>query len=84
MWATRPDPPPGTQARAIIGHRGNRRTETRMAGTLKVADTIESSGFPLGFKVAQGAARSPLMGMDAAEDTLKVEVRAMTKEGATG
>ena len=48
-----------------------------MAGTLKVADTIESSGFPLGFKVAQGAARSPLMGMDAAEDTLKVEVRAM-------
>lgn len=48
-----------------------------MAGTLKVADTIESSGFPLGFKVVQGAARTPLLGAAAASDTLKVEVRAM-------
>ena len=48
-----------------------------MAGTLKVADTIESSGFPLGFKVAQGAARTPLLGAAPASDTLKVEVRAM-------
>lgn len=63
-----------------------------MAGTLRVADTIESSGFPLAFKVAQGAARSPLLGMSAAADTLKVEVRAMgghqkecvVTDGATG
>ena len=48
-----------------------------MAGTLKVADTIQSSGFPLAFKVAQGAARTPLLGMAVAEDVMKVEVRAM-------
>ena len=47
------------------------------ASTLKVADSIESSGFPLAFKVAQGAARTPLLGMAAAEDVMKVEVRAM-------
>ena len=51
--------------------------ENHMAGTLHVADTIESSGFPLGFKVAQGTAHRPLAGMAAAEDILKVEVRAM-------
>ena len=48
-----------------------------MAGTLHVADSIESSGFPLGFKVAQGTAPRPLAGMAAAQDILKVEVRAM-------
>ena len=47
------------------------------ASTLKVADSIESSGFPLAFKVAQGAARTPLLGMAAAEDVMKVELRAM-------
>ena len=44
--------------------------------TLKVADSIESSGFPLAFKVAQGR-RTPLLGTVAAEDVMKVEVRAM-------
>ena len=48
-----------------------------MAGTLKVADTIESAGFPLAFKVAQGTARNPLLGLSDTQDTLKVEVRAM-------
>ncbi|MSQ73316.1 MAG: hypothetical protein EXR27_18855 [Betaproteobacteria bacterium] len=48
-----------------------------MAGTLRSTDSIESSGYPLAFKVAQGTARTPLLGMTEAEDTLKVEVRAM-------
>ena len=63
-----------------------------MAGTLKSIDSIESSGFPLGFKVAQGTARTALLGVTDAEDTLKVEVRAMgghqkeavVTEGASG
>ena len=46
------------------------------ASTLKVADSIESSGYPLAFKVAQGV-RTPLLGMAAAKDVMKVEVRAM-------
>ena len=48
-----------------------------MAATLKVTDSIERAGFPLAFKVAQGRARSPLLGTAGATDTLKVEVRAM-------
>ena len=48
-----------------------------MAGTLNITDSIESSGFPLGFKVAQGSTRTPLLGDMSASDMLKVEVRAM-------
>jgi len=63
-----------------------------MADTITRADSIESSGFPLGFKVRQGRGRSGVIGASAARDSFRVELRAMgghqkecvVTEGATG
>lgn len=48
-----------------------------MADSIRRTDSIESSGFPLGFKVRQGTARSPVMGTRAAQDVFRVELRAL-------
>lgn len=63
-----------------------------MSGTIQRADSIDSSGFPLGFKVRQGKARSGVVGSAASQDLFRVELRAMgghqkeavVSEGATG
>lgn len=63
-----------------------------MAGTLHRADSIDSSGFPLGFKVRQGLVRPGVLGGKASKDLFRVELRAMgghqkeavVSEGATG
>jgi len=55
-------------------------------------DSIEGSGFPLGFKLREGAGRSPLVSGTAARDVFKVEARqlgghqkeAVVTEGASG
>jgi uncharacterized OsmC-like protein len=48
-----------------------------MADTIQRADSIESSGFPLAFKVRQGGKRSLAIGAGPARDVFKVELRAM-------
>jgi hypothetical protein len=48
-----------------------------MAAALTVSDSIQSAGLPLAFKVTPGTGRTALLGLGAARDTLKVEVRAM-------
>ena len=55
-------------------------------------DSIEGSGFPLGFKFREGTARSPLVSMATGRDVFKVEARqlaghqkeAVVAEGAAG
>lgn len=44
---------------------------------IEVKDSIEGSGYPLAFKVAQGTARSGLIGDRACKDVIQVDVRAM-------
>jgi uncharacterized OsmC-like protein len=63
-----------------------------MASDMARADSIEGSGFPLGFKLAQGRARSPLACGAAGRDVFKVEARqlaghqkeAVVTEGVSG
>ena len=63
-----------------------------MSGTIQRADTIDSSGYPLGFKVRQGSARPGVLGGQACIDEFRVELRAMgghqkeavVSEGETG
>lgn len=60
--------------------------------TLQRSDSIDSSGFPLGFKVRQGSARPAVIGAAAGMETFRVELRAMgghqkeavLTEGASG
>jgi len=59
---------------------------------MAATDSIESSGFPLGFKFRQGSARSPVVSGAAGRDVFKVEARqlpghqkeAVVTEGASG
>jgi uncharacterized OsmC-like protein len=59
---------------------------------MAASDSIESSGLPLGFKLGQGASRSPLVSGTAGRDVFKVEARqlvghqkeAVVTEGANG
>lgn len=63
-----------------------------MTGTIQRADSIDSTGFPLGFKVRQGSARSGVLGGQTCIDEFRVELRAMgghqkeavVSEGETG
>lgn len=63
-----------------------------MAATLQTTDTIERSGFPLCFKVSEGARRPRTLGLGDARDVFKVEARALgghqkeavVTEGETG
>jgi uncharacterized OsmC-like protein len=48
-----------------------------MADSIQRSDSIASSGFPLGFKVAQGKGRPGVVGDSASRDTFCVELRAM-------
>jgi uncharacterized OsmC-like protein len=48
-----------------------------MTDTIQRSDSIESSGFPLGFKVSQGASRPGVIGDAASKDLFRVELRAM-------
>ena len=48
-----------------------------MADSIQRSDSIDSSGFPLGFKVAQGRGRPGVIGDSASKDVLRVELRAM-------
>ena len=63
-----------------------------MADSIQRTDSIESSGFPLGFKVRQGTKRPGVLGLAPARDLFRVELRALgghqkeavVSEGATG
>ncbi|MFM9971667.1 MAG: hypothetical protein ACKVQK_25075 [Burkholderiales bacterium] len=63
-----------------------------MGDSIQRGDSIESSGFPLGFKVAQGTARPGVIGAAACKDVFRTELRAMgghqkeavVSEGAQG
>ena len=63
-----------------------------MALSAPVTDTIESSGFPLCFKVSQGETRPAVLGLADSSDRFTVQARAMgghqkeavVTEGATG
>lgn len=44
---------------------------------IAASDTIEGSGYPLGFKVAQGAGRSPVFDGRAGGDLFRVDARAL-------
>src|SRR3990172_6308366 len=63
-----------------------------MADSIRRFDSIDSSGFPLGFKVTQGTARPGAIGDTASRDVFRVELRAMgghqkeavVTEGGTG
>lgn len=48
-----------------------------MTDAIQRSDSIESSGFPLGFKVSQGASRPGVIGDAASKDLFRVELRAM-------
>ena len=48
-----------------------------MADSIQRTDSIEGSGFPLGFKVAQGRGRPTVIGASTARDVFRVELRAM-------
>ncbi len=59
---------------------------------MATVDSIESSGFPLGFKLRQGSTRSPLVSAATGRDVFRVEARqlagqqkeAVVTEGAAG
>lgn len=63
-----------------------------MAASIRQTDTIDGSGHPLGFKVAQGGRRPGSLGVVDGRDTFKVEARALgghqkeavVTEGASG
>ena len=63
-----------------------------MADSIQRTDAIDSSGFPLGFKVKQGSARPGVLGDAASKEVFRVELRAMgghqkeavVSEGANG
>lgn len=42
---------------------------------MATVDSIESSGFPLGFKLRQGSTRSPLVSAATGRDVFRVEAR---------
>lgn len=44
---------------------------------IETRDSIEGSGFPLAFKVAQGTRRSPLLAGQAGADVFRVDARAL-------
>ena len=48
-----------------------------MALSAPVTDTIESSGFPLCFKVSQGETRPAVLGLADSSDRFTVQARAM-------
>ena len=48
-----------------------------MGDSIQRSDSIEGSGFPLGFKVAQGSAKPGVVGPAASKDLYRVELRAM-------
>lgn len=45
--------------------------------SIERSDSIDGSGFPLGFKVRDGVARPGVIGLSASSDTYRVELRAM-------
>ncbi|MBT6535218.1 MAG: hypothetical protein HOK98_03470, partial [Rhodospirillaceae bacterium] len=52
--------------------------------TTEAVETIEGSGFPIGFKFRQGTARPDILGVGPARDVYVTEARAMSgyqKEG---
>lgn len=63
-----------------------------MAESIHRTDSIESSGFPMGFKVRHGSARPGVLGLKPSRDLFRVELRALgghqkeavVTEGATG
>lgn len=48
-----------------------------MAGSIQVTDTIDGSGFPLVFKVAQGRARPATLAVTSAVERFRVQARAL-------
>ena len=48
-----------------------------MAESIQRTDSIESSGFPLGFTVRKGPARPGVIGAAASRDMFRVELRAL-------